>query len=104
MNIGRIFGFLGTAFARIGRAIMRVVNSDQLEQAIDIVKDAGVTFVENAQRREWAVAQIMTRFGVPERIARWLVETAVIELHELADAAAEKAKGTLPEPAPSPTP
>ena len=102
MNVGRIFGFLGKAFAHIGKAILRFVKDDQLEQAIDIVKEAGATFIDNAARREWAVIQIMQRFGVPERIARWLVETAVIELHELMDSAADKAKDKLTPPPPSP--
>lgn len=54
------------------------LTQDDFVFAVSIVRAAMVKFGDNAERREWAVTQLRRR-GIPESLARWLVETALQE-------------------------
>lgn len=71
-------------FKAIGRAVKRALTfaqasglTDALVQlALTFVTQAAQSFVDNAAKREWVVAQLVARH-VPESIARLAVELAV---------------------------
>lgn len=71
---------LGNILWRIFKAIRSEITDEQWAIAVQIVKDAAVKFPDNAQRREWAVAKLMSFTNLPESVSRWLVETAVQSL------------------------
>lgn len=66
-------GFIGKMFKA---AIENGVTDPLAKLAVSYAKTAATKFVDNAQRREWVVAQLMSR-GVPESLARVLTELAV---------------------------
>lgn len=49
-----------------------------LAHAMPLVEEAGTKFLDNTQRREWAVQQLMSRLHIPESLARAAVEAAVL--------------------------
>jgi hypothetical protein len=61
--------FIGKAF--ISREVWKV--------ALSVVRQAAVMFIENDERREWAVEE-MKAHGIKEHIARLAVELAVARL------------------------
>lgn len=77
----KLFGF----FSGLGRLLKRALTSATVRGLTDVViqsalgyaKQAAVKFTDNAERREWAVAQVQRRCHVPEVIARMAVEMAV---------------------------
>ena len=96
MNLKAFFSGLGKSILKAAKYILKRVPDAQLDLAIGIVKVAAGKFIDNDSRRSWAVHQLMTEAKLPESLARWLVETAVIhikaEAEELIDEAAEKVK------------
>ena len=96
MNIGDFFSGLGKGLVKVANYILRRVSDAQVDLAVGVVKIAAGKFIDNAQRREWAVGQIQKELKLPESLARWLVETAVLQLkteaEEVVDKAANEAK------------
>ena len=96
MNLKTFFSGLGNGFLKVAKYILKRVPDTQLDLAIGIVKIASGKFIDNDSRRSWAINQLMTQGKLPESLARWLVETAVIhakaEAEELIDKAGDKAK------------
>ncbi len=90
-NILDLFKTIGKAFASVGKFVVRFVSDAQLDIAIAIVKDAAVKFLDNEQRRAFAVAEVQARLSLPENRARWLVETAVLAVKAKAIEAIEDA-------------
>ena len=64
-------------FDKVFKLVKREVTEEHLDTAVAVVTQAQVLFVDNAARREWAVEQLMKRFGIPESLARLIVELAV---------------------------
>jgi hypothetical protein len=91
VDILKFFKKIGSSLAKAFNVLVKFVSDADIDEAVDVVQEAAGKFLDNAARREWAVAQVMQRLGVPERIARWIVETAVIEAKERAKAGVEKA-------------
>jgi hypothetical protein len=89
-NIGK---FLTKTF----KLIKKIVPDDQFAKAIDIATEAGKKFVDNAERREWAVKELMHFFPmISESVARFIVELAVQHIKSDAiDKAADKAKDAV---------
>ena len=96
MNLKEFFSGLGKNIIKAAKYILKHVTDAQLDLAIGIVKIAAGKFVDNDSRRSWAINQLMTQGKLPEALARWLVETAVIhakaEAEELIDKAGDKVK------------
>lgn len=71
-------------FAKAGKVITAAFSAaansgltdDLVSLALVRVRDAAVIFVDNTERREWAVAQLVQK-GIPESLARLGVELAV---------------------------
>ena len=96
MNLKSFFAGLGKHILKAATYILKRVSDAQLDIAIGIVKVAAGKFVDNDSRRSWAIQQLMSQAKLPESLARWLVETAVIqakaEAEELIEKAGDKAK------------
>ena len=74
--LSKIFKPLGVFLAKAFNAARASGLTDELVQiALPFVRQANAKFVDNAKRREWVVAVLIQR-GVPERIARIVVELA----------------------------
>lgn len=58
------------------RAILHGVSPALLKKALGLVAQAAVLFADNAERREWAVKELI-QHGLSESLARFLVELAV---------------------------
>jgi hypothetical protein len=91
MNLKAFFSGLGKNILKAAKYILKRVPDVQLDIAIGIVKVAAGKFIDNEQRRNWAVGQIMSELKLPESLARWLVETAVIHAKAEAEDVIEKA-------------
>lgn len=91
MNIKSLFSGLGKGLAKVGLYVIKNVTDAQVDIAVGLVGVAAGKFIDNGQRREWAVKQLQTELKVPESLARWLVETAVLHIKAQALEAAEKA-------------
>jgi hypothetical protein len=77
MSFSSIFKvFSSTILKALNLAFARGLTKQLIEQAKELAKEAAAKFVDNAQRREWVVAQLVAR-GIPESIARLAVELAV---------------------------
>lgn len=72
----RLFGGVKSFVDRVIGLIRAHVPDEVLARAIQYVEAAALKFVDNSQRREWAVKQLVDR-GIPESIARLAVELAV---------------------------
>jgi hypothetical protein len=94
-NFTDVLKQIGKAFASLGKYLAKFVTDAQIDIAIDVVRDAADRFIENADRREWAVKELQGRVHVPEAVARWLVETAVIAVKAQVAEALEKAGDEL---------
>lgn len=94
MDISKLFKLVTAALAEAGLFLRKGVVDADIDVAADLVAAASAKFVDNASRREWAVDQLVARLGVPESIARWLVETAVLRLK----AEAKRRQGTAAQP------
>ena len=96
MNLKSFFGGLGKGILKAAKYLLKRVTDSQLDMAIGVVKIAAGKFIDNDSRRSWAINQLMTQGKLPESLARWLVETAVIhvkaEAEELIDKAGDEAK------------
>ena len=64
-------------FDKVFKLVKREVTEEHLDKAVEVVTQAKILFVDNAARREWAVSQLMSKFGIPESLARLIVELAV---------------------------
>ena len=87
---------IGKGLQAAAKRIFKSVTDRQIDVAIAIVKAASIKFTDNAERREWAVEKVQSELRLPESLARWLVETAVIQVKEeiaqLLDEAGEAVK------------
>lgn len=96
MNLKSFFAGLSKGLVKVANYIIKRISDSQIDVAIGIVRVAAVKFVDNAARREWAVSQLQSELKLPESLARWLVETAVLQLkseaQELIDKAGDKVK------------
>lgn len=91
MNVLSFFKNLGHFVSRTFGIIRKIVPEDQLVQAIALAKEAATKYADNPTRRAWVIAQLISR-GIPESIARLLVELAVQHLKaDVIDKAAGKA-------------
>lgn len=93
MNLSAFFSGLGKKLVLVSKFILKRIPDTHIDVAVGIIKTAAVKFIDNAARREWAVDQLVSELGVSESLARWLVETAVLqvkaETEELIDKAAD---------------
>lgn len=80
MNIKEFFADLGKGIANVAKYIIKRIPDAQIDIALAIVKSAAGRYIDNTQRREWAVGELQKEAKIPESIARWLVETAVLQL------------------------
>src|SRR4051812_16833301 len=87
---------VGHLLAKTFSIIKKLVPEDQLAKAIELVRLAATRFVDNADRREWVVHELMTLLHLPESVARFLTELAL--QHVKADAI-DAAAGKLEEAA-----
>ena len=73
------FSFLKPLGAFLSRAFKYAKESGLTDElvamALPLIREANRKFVDNAKRREWVVAILVSR-GVPESIARLVVELA----------------------------
>lgn len=84
MGVLSFFKSLGSKLKSVLAVVHRIVPDEQLDAAIDFATEAGKKFVDNAERRDFVIMKLKNRFGVPEFIARLLVELAVTHLkHEI---------------------
>ena len=87
---------LGKGLKAAASRIFKSITDQQIDIAIAIVKAASLKFTDNAERREWAVTKVQSELRLPESLARWLIETAVVQVKEevaqLLDEAGEAAK------------
>lgn len=68
---------VGHIFQNIFTIIKKVVPEPVLELAIAKAQEAATKFVDNADRRAWAIGELMKVPGVSESVARLAVELAV---------------------------
>lgn len=68
---------------RIFGALRHSVSPALLAEALSLVQSAAEYFTENTERREWAVRELVTR-GIPESVARFVVELAVRQIKRAA--------------------
>lgn len=91
MGIGDFFKGLSRVFKGLFRKIAEVVPEEYLVHGIQLVEDAAVRFMDNRSRREWVINQLMTRFHIPESVARLVTEMAVTAvkngIHKAGDSA-----------------
>ncbi len=96
MSVKDFFAGLGKSMLAIAKYVLRLVPDAALDAAFAIVKQASIKFIDNTERREWAVGRLVTELKIPESLARWLVETAVLRLKaeaaELLDNASDEIK------------
>jgi hypothetical protein len=71
------FKGIGHLLAHAFAIVKKVVPEEQLAAGIALVRQAAQRFVDNAERRNWVIAQLQSRFHIPESIARLIVELAV---------------------------
>lgn len=67
------WGALGSIFGIVRTGISSAV----WKQALAVVGEAAVHWLDNDKRREWAVTELMKRAHLPENVARFVVELAV---------------------------
>lgn len=75
-QIGKFFKGLGHRVGQLLGVVAESVTDEQVNQAIVYVERAEDELTDNAERREWCVAQLKA-LGVPEWIARVAVEGAL---------------------------
>lgn len=77
MGLGQWFGFLGGLVKRAFAAAQANGLTDRVvADALSLARAASTGFADNAERREWVVAQLRAA-KVPDSIARMAVEAAV---------------------------
>lgn len=82
----------GSKFKSLFKVIHKIIPDEQLDAAIDYATDAGKKYVDDESRRNFVIMRLKNRFGVPEYIARLLVELAVTHLKHGLDKADEEGK------------
>jgi len=80
MEVKKFFKGLGKGLALVGKYVLKFATDAQIDVVVGIVTISANKFIDNAERREWAVAQVQKELKVPESIARWLVETALLHV------------------------
>lgn len=78
------FGSIGSFFKKLGVLIgeafvaagAKGLTDEWVKEALSLVKVAATMFVDNASKREWVVAALVSR-GVPESVARLALELSV---------------------------
>lgn len=76
MNIFSVFGKIGHFLGKALGLVKEVIPDALLKQAVDLVKQAAVNYVDNTSRRDFAVSELQ-KAHIPESIARLAVELAV---------------------------
>ena len=79
------FSAIGNFFKSFGKLIVRALqlagqaglDEVVVQWALPLVREASKKFTDNPSRREWVIAALMSRFHIPESIARLAVELAV---------------------------
>ena len=96
MDIKSFFGSLGKGFAKVGDYLLHLISDADIDFAVGIVKELALKQIDNAAKRELAVDKVAKELKLPESVARWLVETAVLKLKQeagkLIDKGADKLK------------
>lgn len=92
MNIIGFFKMLGSKLKQVFVIIHKIIPDEQIDAAIDYATEAGKKFVDNEEKRDYVIMRLKNRFGVPEYIARLLVELAVTHLKNGIDKAGEEGK------------
>jgi hypothetical protein len=59
------------------RHIRTVLTHEKLSKAIDLTKFASTNFVNNKEKRNWVINELMKVPGIDENTARFLTEAAV---------------------------
>lgn len=95
-SIVGFFKKLGSVFAHILHGIEKVVPDEQLIAGIEYVEHAAEAFVDNTERRQWVIAQLMNRFHVSESIARLITELAVFQVKKGIETGADAIKADIP--------
>lgn len=90
-KIADFFKKIEHVFERIWHGVEKVIPDEQLIAGIEYVEHAAVAFVENSQRRQWVIEQLMKRFPIGENIARLIVELALFQVKK----GIEKGTGAL---------
>ena len=91
MNIKDFFKGIGRALKAVFSLVKKIVPEAHLLAGIELVRQAAVTFTDNAARRDWVVQQLQQRLPIPESVARLIVELAVQHVKAEAAKAAKKA-------------
>ena len=98
MGLKSFFKSLGKTFTQVGKFILSRITDDQLVVAMLVVREAAGKFIDNTARREWAVAKLISEFHLSESLARWLVETAILQIkaeaNDVLDTVEDKAKAS----------
>lgn len=90
-SIVGFFKGIAHVFAFIWKHVEKVVPDEQLIAGIEYVERAAEQFVDNTQRRQWVIEQLMKRFPIGENIARLIVELALFQVKK----GVEKGAGAL---------
>ena len=92
-----IFRFFRGVGKLLGKALGIVrdqITEADLARGMALVQDAESKFLDNAQRREWVVARLKA-LGVPEFLARIIVELALRLVKKEAKRLTEKAANAI---------
>lgn len=65
--------------------LLRLSKGKLLGTALQLAKQALTQFATNEERRAWVLKELTTKCHIPERLARALLELAVLELKPLAE-------------------
>ena len=92
MSILDFFRNVGRALKVVFGLVKKIVPEEQLVKGIELVRMAAVQFVDNHDRREWVVKQLLSLFPfLRESVARLIVELAVQAVKAEATKAARQA-------------
>ncbi len=94
-KLGSFFKKLGGGMKKLFSLVATLATDQQISVAMGIVQQFAGQQIDNARRREAAVARVQSKLKVPESLARWLVETAVQALKKQANAELNKIEELL---------
>jgi hypothetical protein len=76
-KIKDFFVGLGHLLAKALHLVHDLVPEEQLARGVELAKEAADKFIDNADRRAYVIEKLVAQFGIPESIARLIVELAV---------------------------
>jgi hypothetical protein len=89
-------------FKKVGRVlrgafavIQKIVPEVQLVAAIELARDAAKRFIDNTDRRNYVISELMLRFPIGESVARFLVELAVQQIKHGIDKGIDAAEDAI---------